>query len=260
MSVAAYLQRIGLTAAEPPDLPFLGRLMEAHLGTVPFENLDIVAGRRIELEDDHLWDKVVVRRRGGYCYELNSLFRRLLEALGFDVSLVSGRVFNRKKQEFGPDFDHMALLVRLDHRTWLVDVGFGDSFRRPLALPDGLMADPGGRFRLRPGLGRPDRFCLEKEEGADWVIKYDFNTMARQINDFAAMNHYQQTSSQSLFAKGLICSLATERGWTTLFGDTLINYENGTTRRTEIADTAHRDGLISEFFGLDTTGLELGQG
>ena len=259
MSINAYLQRIGFSGPEAPDLPFLNRLMEAHLGTVPFENLDVVAGSRIELSEDHLWDKVVNRRRGGYCYELNGLFGSLLKKLGFEVSLISGRIFNRKRQEFGPDFDHMALLVRLDHQLYLVDVGFGDSFRQPLLLPNGLVSDPGGRrFRLRPALCQADRFYLEKEEEAGWVIKYDFSTTARRMSDFSAMNHYQQTSPQALFSKGLICSLATERGWTTLFGDTLIQYQNGEVTRVEIKDAATRAELISEFFGLGAAPVQPG--
>jgi len=94
--------------------------------TVPFENLDIHLKRPIVLEDNALFDKIVTRKRGGFCYELNGLFAALLRALGFDVVMLSAGVANPER-EFGPDFDHMALLVTLE-QSWLADVGFGDSF------------------------------------------------------------------------------------------------------------------------------------
>ena len=101
---------------------------------MPFENLSIHEGEPIVLNDDALFEKIVGRRRGGFCYELNGLFAALLRALGFEVAMLSAQVANARG-EFGPDFDHMTLMVTLATR-WLADVGFGDSFLEPLLLDE----------------------------------------------------------------------------------------------------------------------------
>src|SRR6266550_6884083 len=134
MDIQAYLQRISYTGPLVPIAETLRLLQVAHLQTVPFENLSIHSGEPIVLDDDALFEKIVRRRRGGFCYELNGLFAALLRALGFDVKMLSARVANAEGI-FGPDFDHMTLLVTLAE-PWLVDVGFGDSFLEPLKLDE----------------------------------------------------------------------------------------------------------------------------
>src|SRR5215204_5389972 len=134
LDTKAYLERINYSGPLEPTAETLRRLQLAHLLAVPFENLSIRAGEPIVLDDEALFEKVVGRRRGGFCYELNGLFAALLRALGFQVTLLSAGVA-RADGTFGPDFDHMALLVTLEDR-WLADVGFGDSFRDPLRLDE----------------------------------------------------------------------------------------------------------------------------
>ncbi|HEY2737608.1 MAG TPA: arylamine N-acetyltransferase, partial [Thermoanaerobaculia bacterium] len=134
MDVAAYLQRIRYRGLTAPDAETLQQLHEAHLLAVPFENLSIHRGEPIELAEEALFEKVVVRRRGGFCYELNGLFAALLRSLGFEVTMLSAGVL-RANGDFSPEFDHMALLVNHEER-WLVDVGFGDLFRQPLRLDE----------------------------------------------------------------------------------------------------------------------------
>ena len=123
--IGAYLERLGFTAPPQPTIEGLRRLHTAHLARVPFENLDIHLGEKILLEPEALVAKIVERRRGGFCYELNGAFSTLLQALGFDVTLLAARVHNAGV--LGPPFDHMCLRVDLDE-PWLADVGFGDNF------------------------------------------------------------------------------------------------------------------------------------
>src|SRR5215470_1616306 len=132
-----YLERIHCHSLEvgsragPPSLPLLRRLHAAHMLAVPFENLSIHVGEPISLGVDALYDKIVRRRRGGFCYELNGLFAWLLRHLGFTVTLLSARVA-QPDGGFTPEFDHLALVVPdIDGADWLADVGFGDSFHRP---------------------------------------------------------------------------------------------------------------------------------
>src|SRR5438552_2368577 len=132
MNIDAYLKRINYRGSLAPTAQTLQQLQVAHLLTVPFENLSIHSAEPIILGDDALFEKIVVRRRGGFCYELNGLFAALLRELGFEVAMLSAQVADAQGT-FGPDFDHMTLLVNQDER-WLADVGFGDSFSEPLLL------------------------------------------------------------------------------------------------------------------------------
>src|SRR4051794_5452932 len=130
MNIDAYLQRIGYRGSLVPNEQTLSDLQLAHLYAVPFENLDIGLQRPIVLDLDLLYDKVVNKRRGGFCYELNGLFGELLKALGFRVQMLSAGVYGGDGG-LGPDFDHMLLAVDLDRRR-IADVGFGETFSEPL--------------------------------------------------------------------------------------------------------------------------------
>ena len=125
MEVSSYLDRIGYHGPKVPGVATLLALHRAHLLNVPFENLDIPLGKRITLSIPSLYEKIVLRNRGGFCYELNGLFCWLLERLGFHVTMHSARVFDSKKP--GPEFDHLVLQVQVETK-WLADVGFGDLF------------------------------------------------------------------------------------------------------------------------------------
>ncbi len=147
MNVREYLVRIGL---EPdhlePNEEVLRLLQRRHLMTVPFENLDIHWKKPIILDVDKFYEKIVVNRRGGFCYELNGLFNELLRALGFQTRLVSARVFNG--QIHGPEYDHAAIIVTLGDDEYLADVGFGDFSSEPLRYSLGVeQQDPSGIFR-----------------------------------------------------------------------------------------------------------------
>src|SRR6185369_6716834 len=132
MNADAYLKRINYNGPREVSAETLRALQVAHLMSVPFENLSIHAGESIVLDEDALFTKIVDQRRGGFCYECNGLFAGLLRELGFDVVMLGAGVAHATGG-FGPIFDHMALMVRLDQR-WLIDVGFGDSFLEPLRL------------------------------------------------------------------------------------------------------------------------------
>jgi hypothetical protein len=139
----------------PSTAAVLRDLQRAHLLAVPFENLDInPIGTPIVLSADALFHKVVVRRRGGFCYELNGLFAIALEQLGFDVTRVAGQV-SRGDGKFGPEFDHLALVVRVDGATHLADVGFGDFSLEPLDLSVRGPQEPRGAAARRMASTRP---------------------------------------------------------------------------------------------------------
>src|SRR5687767_7885595 len=143
----AYLDRIGVPRPATADLATLRALQRAHLGTVPFENLSIHLDEDIVLRPDALVAKVVDRRRGGFCYELNGAFAALLTAVGYDVTLHSCRVWTGRR--FGVPLDHMAVRVQLDDAPYLVDVGFGTFAHHPLRLDVTYpQPDPGGVYEV----------------------------------------------------------------------------------------------------------------
>ena len=171
LNIKAYLERINYHGSLAPGAGTLRELQVAHLLAVPFENLSIHARQPIVLEDEGLFTKIVENRRGGFCYEANGLFAALLRALGFDVAMLSAEVAN-PEGEFGPKFDHMALMVSLDQR-WLVDVGFGDSFREPLLL-DERGEQVQGKRAYRVLSDGAHLVLQQRDERGEWKVQYRF--------------------------------------------------------------------------------------
>lgn len=248
MDIQAYLDRIGYRGALDPTAETLKALQVAHLQAVPFENLSIHAGQPIVLDDESLFDKVVARRRGGFCYELNGLFAALLRALGFPVSMLSAAVA-RADGTFGPEFDHMALLVALEERR-LADVGFGDSFREPLRLDERGEQPEGTRaFRIDEDGGH---LLLQRRDGAGqpWQPQYRFTLQPYEFPDYAGMCHFHQTSPESHFTRQTLCSLATADGRVTLSGKKLITTRGGERHERVLESEAERAALLRELFGV----------
>jgi N-hydroxyarylamine O-acetyltransferase len=246
-----YLERIGYRGPLEPTAETLRRLHLAHLYSVPFENLSIHWGEPIQLDDEALFEKIVTRRRGGFCYELNGLFAALLRALGFNVAMLSAGV-GRAAGEFSPDYDHMALLVILEDR-WLADVGFGDSFREPLRLDErGEQREGDLAYRVEEtGDGR--LLMARREEGGTWKAQYRFGLEPHVFADYAEMCHFHQTSPDSHFTRNRICSLATPDGRVTLSGMKLITTRGGQKQERELDEREYAEAL-REIFGIVLSG------
>lgn len=251
MNTKAYLERINYHGSLIPNAETLRALQLAHLLAVPFENLSIHANEPIVLKDEALFTKIVERRRGGFCYEANGLFAALLRELGFDVAILSAGVSN-SEGGFGPDFDHMTLLVSLDQR-WLVDVGFGDSFLEPLLLDDRGEQVQGERaYRILPD---GDHLILaQRDDGEEWRAQYRFTLQPYNYADYAAMCRYHQTSPHSHFTKARICSRATEEGRITLSDMRLITTsKNGGREERTLTSQEEYSGILREHFGIEMT-------
>jgi N-hydroxyarylamine O-acetyltransferase len=246
-NVAAYLERIGLAGQIALDLEGLRRLHRAHLLRVPFENLDIHLGRPIQLDLASLFDKIVTRRRGGFCYELNGSFASLLKSLGFQTDLLSARVANQE-EAFGLEFDHLALRVNLD-QPYLADVGFGDLFLEPLRLvADAEQNDPRGRFRL--ARGGDDWLIRQRSNDGRWESRYRFTLIPCRLGDFAEMCLYHQTSPASHFTQKTVCSIATPTGRVTISGDRLVETSQGARTERLIQSEAELRTLLVDRFGV----------
>lgn len=244
MDIQRYLERINYHGSLEPTFQTLRALHEAHLLAVPFENLDIHLGREIVLDEARLWTKIVEHRRGGFCYELNGMFALLLRTLGFQVEMLSAGVA-RSTGGFGPEFDHMTLLVHLE-QDWLADVGFGESFHQPLQMQPSLVQfQDSGRYRL----GREEAFWVYQEWNDAWKPAYRFTLQPHELSDFAAMCRYQQTSPESHFTRQRVCTLAKPTGRITLSDQRLITTLDG--ERTERLLTPEEyQTVLGEQFGI----------
>jgi len=249
MDVQAYLDRIEYRGPLDPNFEMLRRLHLANLLHVPFENLSIHSHEPIVLNDSALFEKLVTRRRGGFCYELNGLFAALLRELGFEVAMLSAQVAG-KQNEFSRDFDHMTLRVGLDQEKWLADVGFGDSFIEPLPLVvDSEHQQRENRFRLVSDSHA--RLVLEQAlKNEAWQPQYRFSLQPYQYEDYVEMCSYHQTSSESHFTRQRICSRLTPRGRISLSDMRFIITENGVRRERVIENEEEYDEVLRQQFGI----------
>jgi N-hydroxyarylamine O-acetyltransferase len=146
LNVDEILNRIEYTGSREPSLDVLIALQHAYLYTVPFENLDIHARVKIKLDIPKFYEKIILNHRGGFCYESNALFSFLLDALGFDVSIIAAKMTNSVISS--PGYSHMALKVSLD-QDYLVDVGNGKSVRDPMPIPGDVISQSEGiRYKV----------------------------------------------------------------------------------------------------------------
>jgi N-hydroxyarylamine O-acetyltransferase len=254
MDVPAYLDRIQVRGPLVPDAGTLRQLQVAHLLAVPFENLSIHWGEPIVLDDEALFEKIVVRRRGGFCYELNGLFAALLRALGFEVTMLSAGVVGAGGN-YSPDFDHMALLVTAGER-WLVDVGFGDSSREPLRLDvREEQVEEWGAYRIdRLDDGR--LVLMRRDENGVWAPQYRFGLESYVYEDFVPRCLYHQTSPSSHFKQRRICSLATPEGRVTLSDRKLIITKGQERHERELSGEQEVADVLRQSFGIDVRARE----
>lgn len=252
-TISGYLHRIGADRPAVPDAVALRDLQVRHLRTVPFENLSVHLGEEIVLDEGALVAKVVERKRGGLCYELNGAFAVLLRELGFRVTRLQARVFTADGA-LGIPYDHMTLLVETPARTgsgrgadrWLADVGFGNHSTHPLAFDErGDQRDPAGTFRVVAG---PDG---DVDVVRDGKPQFRVDQRPRALADFAAGAWYHRTSPDSHFTRSLVCSRNTHDGRITLAGDRLVSTVGGERRERELAGDAEILAAYREHFGLE---------
>ncbi len=216
MNLEKYLDRIRYQGPVAVNLEVLTNLQYAHLTSVPFENLNIIYKLPIHLSPDILFNKIVTSRRGGFCYEINGLFYELLSKLGYDVSMISAQVYT-PSNGFGPEFDHMALLVQIEGEFFLTDVGFGEFATIPLRLEGRIIQQD-----------RDADYCINQLTSGEylvykivmdqWILVYKFSISKRAMEEFESRCNYHQTSDESHFTHGAICSLITDEGRITLSG------------------------------------------
>ena len=248
MNIDAYLSRVGLQERPPANLDGLTALHRAHLRSIPYENLDVQFGRPVTIERPAIYEKIVGRHRGGWCYEMNGIFGWALDQLGFKVTRATGAVM---REMFGDVTlrNHLVLRVELDEGLYLADVGFGDGPLGPMRLVPGEFTD--GRFAF--ALSHPEqgwwRFHNHEHGGAK---SFDFRLAPADENLLEEKCVFLQTAETSPFVQNLVCQRHTPAGFVILRGRLLRRVgPHGITGERLIQNAGDLVSTLQDEFGLD---------
>lgn len=248
--VASYLARLALPELPPADLDGLALLLQAQARAIAFENLDVLAGRVVELDPQALYDKLLVAGRGGFCFELNGLLALALAHAGFDVRPVMARVTWGRTAP-GPA-THQALLVQLDGQRYLVDAGFGGPApTRPLPLVCGPVMDvDGARFRF--AADADGDLHLQRHVGDRWSGLYVVSLADTRETDIRAANHFVCRWRGSPFRNRLMVALPRADGLVALQGTDLVRFDAAMreNERQPLEDGEHLAQVLRDRFGL----------
>ena len=257
LNLNAYLARIGLTAAAGPSAALLRAVVARHTATIPFENLDIVLGRPIRLDLGSIQAKLVDRRRGGYCFEQNTLLRAALEALGFSVVSLMARVARGAAADAITPRTHMLLRIDLPEGAFLADAGFGNlTPTAPLAMdrPDAQVTGH-EEYRLQP---MKDETLLQVRLGTAWENVYRFSGRPSHPIDHEVGNWYTSTKPDALFTANVIAARPGTKVRKTLFNAlvTIRDLDNRPEHLT-IDSGATLESALRDHFGIV---LDAGEG
>jgi N-hydroxyarylamine O-acetyltransferase len=248
IDVSAYLARIGHPPVGEPGTDALRSLHLAHVGSIPFENLDILLGRPIRLDLPALQAKLINARRGGYCFEQNLLFADVLEQLGFAVTRLAARV--RLGTTRLLPRTHMVLRVEAEGQLYLADVGFGGAgLLEPIPFTaDRLAPQHGWTYRL---VAEGGPWVLQSLQGGAWVDLYAFSLEEQNPVDYEVANHYVSTHPDSRFVQTLTAQRSTP-GARLVLRNRDFCVESGTATQTRrIADEDDLLAVLAERFGLN---------
>jgi N-hydroxyarylamine O-acetyltransferase len=241
-----YLERIGFQGVPRPDIETLNELQRTHVRTVPFENLDVQLGRPVVMDPQACYDKVVNRRRGGWCFELNGVLGWALREIGFDVERLSGGV---RRESLGDRQmgNHLCLLVRLD-KPYLVDVGFGSSLSQALPLEPSTHEHSPYHLTLSK---INDTYWRFSERTTGDSFSYDFRTDPADENRFASHCARLQADPDSLFVQNLLVQRRRGDTHLALRGRVLMTQHAGGAEKRVLGSADELLTTLRETFELD---------
>ncbi|MFE9483518.1 arylamine N-acetyltransferase [Streptomyces spororaveus] len=255
LDLDAYLARIGYQGERGPggelrpDLSTLKAVQRAHTAAIPFESLDVLLGRPVALDLKSIEDKLVHGRRGGYCYEQNSLLAAALERIGFEVSGRGAR--NRTRGDAVFAVTHAVLVVTVEGEPWLCDTGFGFQGPRepvPLGRPGAEVRQGEWSYRVRDDEDGVLTLCMLR--GDDWRDLYAFSPQPYLPVDYVVLNHYSSTHPASSFAGRLIVHLPGDGVRRALVGRELTRLHPDGRAEPEIVGPDGLLGVLDREFGL----------
>lgn len=243
--IADYFQRIGISGDLKNDLPTLTAIMRAQLRSVPFENLDVQAGKIVSLVPEDIVSKIIYGRRGGYCYEVNSLFAMALTALGFEYDLIGARpMFYPQRRPKS----HMVLMVKIGAERWLCDTGFGSfGLRAPIELNQlgQIIKQDNETFTLDKN--ERGEFVLKALVKGEWANQFGFDLQPMEMIDFMPVNYYNSTHPDAVFVQRYLVMLQRADGRTLLSGNQLKQLRGDQEDVSEIAPEKLDEVLWREF-------------
>lgn len=246
--LASYLARIGFHGAPSPGFETLKRVMRCQLCSVPFENLDVQAGKVPSLAPEAIFAKIVERRRGGYCYEVNGLFAMALEAVGIPYRFVAARPMTYTVRR---PKTHVAIIAAVDGGEWLCDLGFGSyGIREPINLRwlDREIRQDCDTFRLTMVSDR--EYLLQSSIDGEWKNLYEFNLCPQEMVDFEPANWLNATHPDSIFVQGLIVTMQHVTGKMVLNGERFRCVSEGRVEEVYVS-AAQLPELLKGKFSLD---------
>ncbi|NXO04330.1 ARYL protein, partial [Rhinopomastus cyanomelas] len=252
MNIQEYFARISYNEShKDADLQTLAAVFLHHIQAIPFENLSMHCGEHIELDLQSTYEKIVRRKRGGWCLESNNLLFWALQELGYDVCLLGANSYEPAEKSYSAELNHILLKVVIEGTSYIVDAGFGGAYQawQPLLLVSGQdQPQMPGIFRFTEDNGTwyfekvkrkhyiPEPSVLDTGMPAPGNIRkiYQFTLKPRDINDFQELNAYLQVSPDTILSKKSICTLQTPEGLCALVGWTLNEIKYNYTKDTDL--------------------------
>jgi N-hydroxyarylamine O-acetyltransferase len=251
IDLAAYFARVGYGGPVAPTLAVLNDVMQAHVQMIPFENLDVLLARGIDLAPEALHRKLVEQRRGGYCFEQNGLLLLVLDAIGFAVTPLSARVRYQRPRDYTPARTHLFLRVEIDGAPWIADVGVGG-----LSLTSAIRLDLEGeqatRHEPRRIIREDGRFFHQVRFGGQWQDVLEFTGEEMPLIDRELANWFTSTHPQSHFKNRLIAARALPDGGrlTLLNRELTIRSRSGQAQTRVVSAPAELVDVLDEEFSL----------
>ena len=242
---ADYCNRIGYSGDAQPNLSTLTALMRCQLFTVPFENLDVQAGKVVSIEPSEIVNKIVYQPRGGYCYEVNSLFAMALTALGIDYYFVGARPMfypTRRPKT------HMVIIVTIADEQYLCDLGFGSyGIRAPIPLSkiNQTIQQDNDFYNLFCEDGK--NYVVQALVDGEWINQFGFDLYPHELLDFMTANYYNSKNPDAIFVKQLLIVKYNSLGRKILSGTRLKKIENGKVFHEDITNDQLPEILKNEF-------------
>ena len=245
----AYLARVGFRGAVAPTLATLESLQLGHACSIPFENLSALTGETPALDLASLEEKLVQRRRGGWCFEQNLLFAHMLRAIGFELTTLAARVRWNVPPNVTTSRSHCLLLVTIAGERYIADVGFGGlTLTSPLRLAEGEQRTAHEPHRL---VVEDGKYALEAKVAGEWQRLYVFDLVEQLQADYEVSNWYLANFPRSQFVTGLICARAdADRRHALRNTRYAIHHRGGETEKRVIGDMADLKRILAEDFRI----------
>jgi len=238
-----YLSRIGYEGEVRSDVATLTQLMQNQLRSIPFENTEVQAGRIPSLIPEDIYTKIIINRRGGYCYEINGIFAMALTAIGFEWYFAGARPMfypmRRPKT-------HMVVIVRIEGSDYLCDTGFGGyALRAPMVIEEGEAVQDGDHFRMEL---IDSEYVLSSFVQDEWQRQYGFALQPQEWIEFSLANYFNATHPDTIFTQKKLAIMQTLNGRKILVDNELKLIEDGKLEKLEVEYAS----ALKEYFGLES--------